>query len=271
MAGQIIYKSKEEIELMRESAQMVSRTLGIIAEKIDAGVTPLELDKLAETFIRDHGGVPSFKGYNGTYPASLCISVNEMVVHGIPGKTEFKEGDIVSVDCGVKKNGFHGDHAYTFAIGKVTPELEQLLTVTYESLYKGIAQVKAGNRLGDVSAAIQQHAEKFGFGVVRELVGHGLGRELHEGPEVPNYGRKGYGPKIMEGLVIAIEPMINMGTKNVRQLRDGWSIVTADNKPSAHFEHDVAVVNGEADILSTFDFVEEALSKRKLWLPVTMK
>jgi methionyl aminopeptidase len=265
MTGQIRYKSKEEIELMRESAQMVSRALGIVAQKIGPGITPLELDRIAEEFILDNKGIPSFKGYNGTFPATLCISVNQAVVHGIPDKRELQEGDIVSVDCGVKKNGFHGDHAYTFAIGKILPETEQLLTVTYESLLLGIKQVKAGNRIGDVSHAVQQHAEKHGYGVVRELVGHGLGKDLHEAPEVPNYGRKGYGPKIQEGLVIAIEPMINMGTRNIRQMRDGWSIITADNKPSAHFEHDVAVVNGEADILSTYSFIEEALDKRKLW------
>ncbi len=261
--GDIILKSAEEIELMRESALLVSRTLGVIAEKIEEGITPLQIDKLAEEFIRDNGGIPSFLGYNNTYPNTLCISVNETVVHGIPNNRPFKDGDIVSVDCGVYKNGFHGDHAYTFAIGNVHPETLKLLQATIDCLYLGIEQCKAGNRIGDISFAIQQHAEKNGYGVVRELIGHGIGKNLHEGPEVPNYGRKGYGPKIKDGLVIAIEPMINMGTKNIKQLPDGWTIITADNKPSAHYEHDVAVINGNPEILSTFQFIEEALSKKK--------
>jgi methionyl aminopeptidase len=254
----IYIKTREEIELMRESALMVSRTLGIIAKEVKPGVSPKFLDKIAEEFIRDNGGVPAFKGYRG-FPATLCISINEAVVHGIPTDKALKEGDIISVDCGVKKNGFYGDHAYSFAVGVVKPELQKLLEVTKESLYKGIEQCIAGNRVGDISFAIQNHAEKNGYGVVRELVGHGLGKSLHEDPEVPNYGKRGDGPKIKDGMVFAIEPMINLGKKNVKQLNDGWTIVTADGLPSAHFEHDVAIVDGKPDILSTFAYVEEAL------------
>jgi methionyl aminopeptidase len=260
----IYLKNREEIELMRESALMVSRTLGIIAKEIKPGVTPLFLDKLAEEYIRDNGGVPAFKGYKGArgtpdFPATLCISLNEAVVHGIPGNKPLREGEIISVDCGVKKNGFYGDHAYTFAIGEIKPEVQKLIDVTKECLYLGIKQMVSGNRIGDISYAIQQHAEKNGFGVVRELVGHGLGKSMHEEPEVPNYGKRGDGPKIKDGLVLAIEPMINMGTKNIRQLNDGWTIVTADGKPSAHFEHDVAVIDGKPEILSSYAFIEEAL------------
>ncbi len=261
----IFLKTKEEIELMRESALMVSRTLGLVAKEVKPGVTPLFLDKLAEEFIRDNGGVPAFKGYKGhngapDFPGTLCISINEAVVHGIPTNTPLKEGDIISVDCGVKKNGFYGDHAYTFAVGNVSPEVKKLIQVTKESLYIGIEQMVSGNRIGDISYAIQQHAEKNGYGVVRELVGHGLGKNLHEEPEVPNYGKRGQGPKITEGMVLAIEPMINMGTKNIKQLKDGWTIITADKKPSAHFEHDVAVIDGKPEILSTYAFIEEALA-----------
>lgn len=254
-------KSVEEIEVMRQSALLVSKTLGLMAEMIEPGVTPMQLDQRAEEFIRDNGGVPVFKGYNG-YPNSLCISPNEVVVHGIPGNTPLREGDIVSVDCGVKLNGFVGDHAYTFAVGEIAPEVKQLLQVTLESLYKGIEQIKRGNRMGDLSFAIQDHAEKHGYGVVRELIGHGVGRKLHEPPEVPNFGKRGRGPLFVDGMVLAIEPMINMGTKNVKQLRDGWTIVTGDGKPSAHYEHDVAVVDGIPVILSSFTYVEEALAKK---------
>ena len=254
----IYIKTREEIELMRESALMVSRTLGIVAKEVKPGVTPKFLDKIAEDFIRDNGGVPAFKGYRG-FPATLCISINEAVVHGIPTDKPLAEGDIISVDCGVKKNGFYGDHAYSFAVGEIKPELVKLLQVTKESLYKGIEQCIAGNRIGDISYAIQQHAEKNGYGVVRELVGHGLGKSLHEDPEVPNYGKRGDGPKIKDGMVFAIEPMINLGKKNVKQLNDGWTIVTADGLPSAHFEHDVAIIDGKPEILSTYAYVEEAL------------
>jgi methionyl aminopeptidase len=255
----IYIKTREEIELMRESAQCVSKTLGMLAAELKEGVELARLDKLAEEFIRDMGGVPSFKGYGGTYPASLCISVNEAVVHGIPNKYIVKDGDIVSVDCGVFKNGFHGDHAYTFCIGNVKPEVKRLVDVTKECLYVGIEQACLNNRVGDIGYAIQQHAEKNGYGVVRELVGHGLGKNLHEDPQVPNYGRKGTGPKLRDGMVIAIEPMINMGKKDVKQAADGWTIVTKDGLPSAHFEHDVAIVNGKPEILSTFEFIEAAL------------
>lgn len=257
-------KNSEEIKIMRESAQLVSRTLGLMAQTIAPGKTPLELDQLAFEFLRDNGATPSFLNYNG-YPNSLCISVNQVIVHGIPNATPFREGDIVSVDCGAFKNGFHGDHAYTFAIGEVSEEVKKLLQVTYESLLLGIEKTVAGNRIGDIGYAIQTHAEKNGYGVVRDLVGHGLGKDMHEDPQVPNYGKRGYGPKIQNGMVIAIEPMINMGTRNIKHLRDGWTIVTADSKPSAHFEHDVAVVNGQPDILSTFKFVEEELDKKGMW------
>src|SRR5688572_5680916 len=260
----IYLKNREEIELMRESALMVSRTLGLIAKEIRPGVIPLHQDRMAEEYIRDNGGVPAFKGYKGArgvpdFPATLCISINEAVVHGIPGKAPLREGDIISVDCGVKKNGFYGDHAYTFAVGEVSQEVKRLLEVTKECLYLGIRQMVSGNRIGDISYAIQQHAEKNGYGVVRELVGHGLGKSMHEEPEVPNYGKRGDGPKMKEGLVLAIEPMINLGTKNIRQLKDGWTIITADNKPSAHFEHDVAIVDGKPEILSSYAFIEEAM------------
>lgn len=260
----IYIKTREEIELMRESALMVSRTLGLIAEHIKPGVEPIFLDKIAEQFIRDNGGVPAFKGYGGSkpFPATLCISINEAVVHGIPTNKPLKEGDIVSVDCGVKKNGFFGDHAYTFGVGEIKPEYKKLLKITLECLYKGIEQTCAGNRIGDISFAIQHHAESHGYGVVRELVGHGLGKNLHEEPEVPNYGKRGDGPKLKDGMVIAIEPMINLGKKNIKQLNDGWTIITSDGLPSAHFEHDVAIINGKPEILSTFAYVEEALAKK---------
>lgn len=260
----IIYKSREEIELMRISAQIVSKTLGVIAAMIKPGITPLELDKRAEEHIRDLGAVPGFKGYSG-YPFTLCTSVNEQVVHGMPDKRPLQDGDIISVDCGAKINDFYGDHAYTFLVGEVEESVKQLVEVTRESLYLGIEQARAGNRIGDISHAIQSYTEGFGYGVVRELVGHGLGRSMHEKPEVPNFGKRGQGPQIREGLVIAIEPMINMGSRGVRQLKDGWTIVTSDGKPSAHFEHDVAIVDGKPEILSTFKFVEEALG-----IPVTL-
>ncbi len=254
-------KSKEEIEIIRESALLVSKTLGLMAELLEPGVSTLELDKKAEEFIRDHGGVPGFLGLYD-FPNTLCMSPNEQVVHGFPNNDPLKEGDIISIDCGVKMNGFYGDHAYTFAVGEVKPEIEQLLKVTKESLYLGIEECKAGNRIGDIGFAIQHHAEKHGYGVVRELVGHGLGRTMHESPEVPNYGKRGRGAKLKEGMVLAIEPMINLGGRSIKQLADGWSIVTADGRYSAHFEHDVAIVDGKPDILSTFDYVEEALKKK---------
>jgi methionyl aminopeptidase len=254
----IHYKTREEIEIMRESALLVSKTLGMIAAELKPGVSSLHLDKLAETFIRDHGGIPGFLGMYG-FPNSLCTSVNEQVVHGIPTKKPLEDGDIISIDCGVVMNGFYGDHAYTFEVGEVDEEVRKLLRVTRECLDLGIRECKVGNRIEDIGFVIQQHAEKHGYGVVRELVGHGLGRSMHEDPQVPNYGRRGRGKKIQEGLVIAIEPMINMGTHRVKHLPDGWNIVTADKKPSAHYEHDVAVVDGKPDVLSTFDYIYEAL------------
>src|SRR5690554_6931735 len=259
----IYYKTKEEIEKIREAAQVVSRTLGKVAEAIDVGVTPLELDKIAEDYIRSQGATPGFLGLYD-FPNSLCISVNEQVVHGIPNNKPIKDGDIVSVDCGALLNGFYGDHAYTFAVGNVAPETMKLIEVTKECLQIGIEQIRTGNRIGDIGFYIQEHAEKHGYGVVRELVGHGLGREMHEDPQVPNYGRRGRGKKIKEGLVIAIEPMINMGTEKVVQLNDGWTIKTADGLPSAHFEHDVAIVDGKPDVLSTFKYVEEALKNKNV-------
>ncbi len=247
---------------MRQSAQLVSKTLGMLAPLVKPGVTTLELDKLAEEFIRDHGGEPGFLGMYD-FPNTLCMSPNEQVVHGFPNNTPLKEGDILSIDCGVYMNGFYGDHAYTFEVGEVESEVKKLLAVTKESLYKGIEQCRVGNRIGDISYAVQEHCEKHGYGVVKELVGHGLGRDMHEDPQVPNYGRRGRGKKIQEGLVLAIEPMVNMGTARIRQLSDGWSIITADKAPSAHFEHDVAVVDGKPDILSTFDYIYEALGIKK--------
>ncbi|MCC6182277.1 MAG: type I methionyl aminopeptidase [Bacteroidia bacterium] len=258
----IILKTREEIELAREAALSVSKTLGVIAKEIKPGVTSLYLDKLAEEYIRDNGGVPAFKGYGdkrNPFPATLCMSLNSAVVHGVPNDRPLEEGDIISVDCGIIKNGYVGDHAYTFAVGEISPTVKKLLDVTKECLYIGIEQFKQGNRIGDIGFAIQQHAEKHGYGVVRELCGHGVGKHLHEEPEVPNYGKRGTGPMIKDGMVIAIEPMINMGTRNIRQLKDGWTILTADGKPSAHFEHDVAQIDGKPEILSTFKYIEEAL------------
>lgn len=257
----LYYKTNEEIEQIRLSSLLVSRTHAEVARVIAPGVTTLALDKIAEEFIRDNGGIPAFKGYNG-FPFSLCISVNEQVVHGFPGKYELRDGDIVSVDCGVVMNGWFGDSAYTFAIGEVKPQVLNLLKVTKECLTKGIANAVVGKRLGDVGEAIQEHAEKNGYSVVRELVGHGIGKSLHESPEVPNYGKRGSGIKLQEGLVIAIEPMINLGKKGVRQEADGWTITTTDRQPSAHFEHTVAVKAGKPDVLSTFDYIEEVLKSK---------
>lgn len=254
----IIPKTREEIELLRESALIVSKTLGMLAPEIKPGVTTLHLDKLAEEFIRDHGAVPGFLGLYD-FPNTLCMSPNAQVVHGIPNDKPMVEGDIISIDCGAIKNGFYGDHAYTFPIGEIEPETEKLLKVTKESLYVGIREFRAGNRVGDVGHAIQHYTEKHGYGVVRELVGHGLGKSMHEDPEMPNYGKRGRGKKFVEGMVVAIEPMINLGTQKIKQLRDGWTILTADNKPSAHYEHDVALVDGKPELLSTFQFIYEAL------------
>jgi methionyl aminopeptidase len=256
----LYYKTKEEIELIRESSLLVAKALAEVAKVIKPGITTLALDKVAYEFIKDNNAIPAFLNFNG-FPNSLCISVNSQVVHGIPGKYELKNGDIVSVDCGVLKNKFYGDSAYTFPIGEVKPEILKLLQVTKESLYKGIEMAVAGKRIGDVGEAIQSHAESNGFSVVRELVGHGVGKNLHEAPEVPNYGKKGSGLKLEEGLVIAIEPMINLGKKGVTQENDGWTIRTVDNLASAHFEHTLAIGKDKADVLSSFEYIEEALKK----------
>ena len=254
----IVVKTKEEIELMRESALIVSKTLGMLAKEVKPGVSTLQLDKMAEEFIRDEGAIPGFLGLYD-FPNTLCMSPNEQVVHGIPNKDPLVEGDIISIDCGALKNGFYGDHAYTFAVGEIDSETEKLLQVTKESLYVGIREFKLGNRVGDVGYAIQKYCEDHGYGVVRELVGHGLGSKMHEDPEMPNYGKRGRGKKFIEGQVVAIEPMINMGTQRIKQHRDGWTITTLDNKPSAHFEHDVALVDGKPELLSTFAYIYEAL------------
>lgn len=255
-------KSREEVEKLRKSNQLVGMTHGIIAERIKPGVKTIELDKVAEEYIRSHGAEPAFLGYNG-FPYSLCISVNDQVVHGFPSDYKLREGDIVSVDCGVKLNGWYGDSAYTYTVGQVDEEKLRLLKVTKEALYKGIEQARSGNRIGDIGYAIQAHAEAHGYGVVRELVGHGIGQKLHEKPEVPNYGRRGNGPKLKDGMCIAIEPMINMGGKEVTEWDDGWTIATADGKASAHFEHTVAIWKEGAEILSTFEFIENALKERQ--------
>lgn len=254
----IFLKTDEEIELMRESNRLVGMTLGELAKHITPGITTLQLDKIAEDFIRSHGAVPSFLGYNG-FPYSLCISVNENVVHGFPSEYILKDGDIISVDCGTEKNGFCGDSAYTFCVGEVAEDVKALLRTTKESLYQGIAKAVEGNRIGDIGEAVQTYCEKRGFSVVRELVGHGIGRKMHESPEVPNYGRRGTGPLLKKGMCIAIEPMINQGSKNVVFESDGWTVRTKDRKMSAHFEHTVAIREGKADILSTFEFVEAVL------------
>ncbi|PQJ20552.1 MULTISPECIES: type I methionyl aminopeptidase [Nonlabens] len=254
----IVTKTKEELEIMRKAALMVSKTLGMVASEIKPGVTTLRLDELAEQFIRDHGAIPGFKGLYDC-PSTLLISPNEEVVHGIPKNVEIKEGDILSVDCGAIVEGFYGDHAYTFAVGEIPQETQDLLDRTKNSLYLGIEQFKTGNRVGDVGYAIQNYCESFGYGVVRELVGHGIGKVMHEDPQMPNYGKRGRGKKFVEGMTVAIEPMINLGTKNIKHHSDGWTITTRDKKPSAHFEHDVAIVNGEPRLLSTFDYIYEVL------------
>ncbi|HLN21471.1 MAG TPA: type I methionyl aminopeptidase [Bacteroidales bacterium] len=252
-------KTDEEVGLLRESNMLVSRTLAEMASLIKPGVTTLYLDKIAEQFIRDNGAVPAFKGYGG-FPNTLCTSVNEEVVHGIPSEYELQDGDIISVDCGVILNGWYGDSAYTFPVGTISEDLKKLLHYTRMSLEEGVKKAVAGNRVGDISNAVQTKAESGGFSVVRELVGHGLGTKLHEQPEVPNYGKAGTGPKMQKGLVICIEPMINAGTKETVQLRDGWTIRTADGKPSAHFEYAVAIDRDKADVLTTFDLIEKVLN-----------
>lgn len=251
-------KTKEEIEIMRATCLLVGKAHATAARELKPGMTTMQVNNLVESFIMDHGGYPSFKNYHG-YPYATCISMNAAVVHGFPGQHELRDGDIISLDIGIFKNGFHGDSAYTYALGEVSEAVKKLLRVTKESLYAGISKARAGNRIGDIANAIQEHTEKkHGYGVVRELVGHGLGRDLHEDPQVPNYGKKGSGPKLKAGMVLAIEPMINMGVKEVVHLDDGWTVLTKDRMPSAHFEHDVCITNADPDILSSFAEIEEA-------------
>ena len=256
----IHYRSEDEIDLIRESSLLVAKTHAEISALIKPGVTTLQLDKIAEEFIRDNGGVPAFKGYGG-FPNTLCASLNEQVVHGIPNDNPLNEGDVISMDCGVVMNGYFGDSAYTYEVGEVSEEVKSLLIRTKESLYKGIEQAVSGNRVGDIGFAIQKYVEQFGYGVVREMVGHGVGENLHEEPQVPNYGQRGRGIMLKEGLVIAIEPMINLGTRRIKQLSDGWTIITADKKYSAHFEHTVVVRKGKAEVLSSFVEIEKRLKK----------
>lgn len=259
----IFLKSAEDAEIIKANGQILGKCHAEVAKLIKPGVTTKELDKLAEQYIRDNGGKPSFKGYGG-FPSSLCISLNDVVVHGFPNDRPLREGDVLSIDCGVNKNGFHADSAYTYAVGKVTDEVNELLVETKRSLYRAIEEVKPGNRIGDVSFAVQSHANKFDFGVVRELVGHGVGRQLHEGPEVPNYGKRGKGPKMIPGMVLAIEPMITLGKRFVVQESDGWTIRTEDRKPAAHFEHTVMVTKDGYEILTTFDYIEQVLNAKEL-------
>ena len=257
----VTYKTDEEIELIRESGLILGKAHAEVAKLVLPGVKTTELDKVAEEFIRDNGAIPSFKGYNG-FPATLCISPNEQVVHGIPNDYILQEGDIISIDCGVFYKGFHSDSAYTYGVGEINEKTENLLKTTKESLYEGIKAIDTGSRIGDISFSIQTYVEERGYSVVRELIGHGVGKKLHEKPDVPNYGRRGRGHKFSNGLVIAIEPMINLGKKEIAQEDDGWTIRTRDKQPSAHFEHDIAVIDGNPEILSTFKYVEEALEAK---------
>ena len=265
----IFLKTEEEIELLRQSNLLVGRTLAEVAKIIEPGVTTRQLDRVAEEFIRDHGAIPTFKGFPNfepglpAFPGTLCTSVNGMIVHGIPSDEPLRDGDIVSVDCGTYMNGYCGDSAYTFCVGEVSDKVKDLLRVTKESLYLGIEQAIAGRRIGDIGNAVQQHCEKYGYGVVREFTGHGVGREMHEDPAVPNYGRRGNGPKLKIGMVIAIEPMITMHSRTIVWENDGWGVSTSDGLPAAHFEHTVAVGQTKADILSSFDFVEEVLRNKQ--------
>jgi len=260
----IFLKTDEEIELLRISNQIVAKTLAEVAKIIAPGVSTEQLNKVADEFIRDNGAVPGFLGYGG-FPKSICTSVNDQVVHGIPSdQIILKEGDIISVDCGAYKNGFHGDSAYTFCVGEVDPEIVSLLKTTKESLYKGIEQAVEGKRIGDIGNAIQVYCEERGYSVVREMIGHGVGRKLHESPEVPNYGRKGNGVMLKSGMTIAIEPMINLGTRNLVFEKDGWTTRTLDRKPSAHFEHSIAIRHGKADILSGFEYIEQVLGNKAI-------
>ncbi len=267
MTKMIFLKSDEEVLLIKESAQILGKAHAEVAKWIKPGVITKQLDKVADEFIRDNKGYPSFKGYNG-FPAALCISLNETVVHGFPSQYELKEGDVISIDCGVKLNGFHSDSAYTYPVGNVSSEVINLLKRTKQSLYLGIEQATEGKRVGDIGYSIQTYVERFGYGVVRELVGHGVGRNLHESPEVPNYGKRGQGPKLREGMVIAIEPMITLGKRAVVQEKDGWTIRTSDRKPAAHFEHTVLVRKGKAEILTTFQYIEEVTQNTTLMVSV---
>lgn len=259
----IFLKTEEEIELMRAANQLVGSTLGELAKHIKPGVTTLQLDKIADTFIRDHGATPTFLGfpnpYGSPFPASICTSVNECVVHGVPTDTELKEGDIISIDCGTLLNGFNGDSAYTFPVGEISEDVRQLLRTTKESLYKGIEQAVHGAHVGDIGQTVQDYCEAQGYGIVRELTGHGIGKKMHEDPQVPNYGRRGNGPKLKEGMCIAIEPMITQGNRQIWLLQDKWSIVTRDKKPAAHYEHTIAIRKGKAEILSTFEEIEKII------------
>ncbi|GAB3507364.1 type I methionyl aminopeptidase [Spirosoma knui] len=259
----IFIRSDEEIALIKSSAQVLGKAHAEVAKLIRPGIATKELDKVAETFIKDNGGIPSFLGYN-KFPASLCISVNDVVVHGFPSRYELRDGDIISIDCGVKLNGYHSDSAYTYPVGEVNPSIRRLLSRTKESLYVGLEKAVEGNRVGDIGYAIQSYTEKFGYSVVRELVGHGVGENLHEAPEVPNYGKRGQGPKLLEGMILAVEPMINFGKKGVVQERDGWTIRTVDRKPSAHFEHTVAVRKGKPEVLTTFEYIEAVTANTSL-------
>ena len=265
----IFLKTEDEIELMRLSNQLVGKTLAELTKHIKPGVTTLQLDRIAEEFIRDNGAIPTFKGfpnpYGGPFPASICTSINHVVVHGVPSdKDILHDGDIISVDCGVSLNGFCGDSCYTFCVGEVSKEKKELLKTTKESLYKGIEQAVAGKHLGDISSAIQEHCEAQGYGIVRELTGHGIGKEMHEDPQVPNYGKRGSGPMLKKGLCIAIEPMITMGSREIIMEQDGWTVRTKDRLPAAHFEHTIAVVQGKADILSSFEYIEEVLGNKAI-------
>lgn len=257
MKDNIFVKTATEVEAIRRSGQILSKLHGELSKRIEAGIKTKDLDIFAETYILDHQALPSFKGYRN-FPATLCISINQVVVHGIPNHYVLAEGDIISIDCGVYFEGFHADSAYTYKVGTIAEDKQQLMNETYAALIKGIARCKAGNRVGDISYAIQRHAESFGYGIVRELVGHGVGRNLHEAPEVPNYGKQGKGPKLVEGMVLAIEPMVTMGKRAVRQEKDGWTIKTMDGSPAAHFEHTVAIVNGLPEALTTFDYIIES-------------
>ena len=262
MRESIQYKTDAEIELQRESSLLVGKTLAEVAKILKPGVSTKALDEVAESYIRDNDALPGFKGYGG-FPATLCISINDEVVHGIPGDRIVKDGDVVSIDCGTYKNGFYGDSAYTFAVGNVSEDVKLLLQRTKESLYLAIEQAIVGKRVGDIGYAVQNYCESFGYGIVRDLVGHGVGKNLHESPEVPNFGRRGTGPKLKEGMCIAIEPMVTLGRYDIQQDVDGWTIRTVDGLPAAHYEHDMAIKKGKADVLSTFSYIEEVLKNQQ--------